>query len=132
MLLRSRWSWDCAGQGVDTYGANLGTTDGTTVTGGAANTQGAWTQIVDATARAHESLLVASRYINNGVIEIGLGPSGSEQSLTGEFTFARASCGASHVFYHWLPIGVPEGARLVARFRSSTANGQTAIVIYGF
>jgi hypothetical protein len=102
---------------------------GVTVTFGAANTKGSWTEVIASTAKDVRAIGVEiwAGCSGGAMMDIGTGAAGFEAVLIPDlFLFNGSSLpGSGH--RHWLiPIKVPAGTRLAARGQGAAAN--TAIV----
>lgn len=127
---------------VDTYGATTGSSRGTAIDPGAtANTYGAWTQIVAATARESRWMSIGLGSGNNYVltvadhlVDIGIGASGSEVVLLPGLYF-RANATSDFIYPGTFnfDVLVPAGARLAARSKCSITDAtdrKVDVVLY--
>lgn len=117
------------GTRVTTYG--MGTVpNGTTITPGASNAEGSWTQITASTSEDHFCLShsfqpSADTTINNltQAVDIGVG-SATEEEVAGQYWYRTDS--AEHIEGPWntMPafVDVPAGSRLVMRASNSGVN----------
>ncbi len=127
---------------VDTYGATTGSSRGTAIDPGAtANTYGAWTQIVAATARESRWMSIGLGSGNNytltdadSLVDIGIGAPGSEVVLLpGLYVRARATSDFIIPGVFNFDVLVPAGARLAARSKCSITNAtdrKVDVVLY--
>lgn len=121
-----------------TYGAVASPANGTVITpGGTVNVYGVWTQIVASTTNPINWLAwstgqsTTASLLNTGKIEIGYGPSGSEQTLISGIwtrqTGAEEFNGAGGCY----PVYIPAASRLVARMQQSVLTAGVALCIHG-
>jgi hypothetical protein len=130
-------------QRAATFGANTATSRGVSVdAGGTANTFGAWTEIVAATAFPLRALYVGHQrtgdftQIVQVLLDIGYGAAGGEITLIHQLmgyndgTDNRKTPTGTH------PVHVPAGSRLVARLRAdnnaNNANRRASVSLIGF
>jgi hypothetical protein len=120
--------------------AAMGTSSGTifSVTS-TKNTKGAWTQLVAATAFDIDYLIVilSSAAVDSvsgtTAFDIGIGPSGSEVVLIPNLVFGWANA-ANHTT-QIIPIQIPAGTRVSARFAASTGTNtsdKVSLSLHGF
>jgi hypothetical protein len=119
-------------QVVETFA--VGTTDTVTVTGGAtAHTKGAYTQLIASTANDAYGLWLWARgtAVNAGdgrcLIDIAVGPAGSESVVLPDLNFAAASANATQPRLMFIPIYIPKGSRVAARCQRETASGTVSL-----
>ncbi len=99
---------------------------GTDLASGAAHTWSSWVQLTAATSRSAEGFLV--NVVSSAgcgriqLLEIGIGASGSEVTLFGPFAIDGNAGIATEGQSLFVPIRVPEGARIAARVRNSTGS----------
>jgi hypothetical protein len=113
---------------------------------GAVNTKGAWTQIVAATTNqmTAANVMIGTYSPANahlpGLVDIGVGASGSEQVIVGNVPVISPShTGASTSSFavsYLLPLTAPAGSRLAMRYQAGNGNGtysnmQVYASIYG-
>lgn len=134
------------------YGADLSLSSGVSVPPGAsADTWGAWTQITAATAAPHRLIVVgqtlpagttAALATADGVVQTGVGASGSEQSLSGTasraYSYISTSERVTSTYSFWLNLfdipeyRIPSGSRLSARNQSEKSPADNrAVILYG-
>lgn len=110
-----------------------------TVTGGAANTKGAWSELIASTTR-EASLLQVSCYNTqvaatntSMLLEIAIGAAGSEIVLIPEFQVGYLVANARSATTWLFPITVPQGVRLSARCQGAIASDvvRVAVDLYG-
>jgi hypothetical protein len=129
----------CAG--VDGLGFDAVNTHGVQVTSGAANTKGAYTEIVASTARDYVGLFLSMGPKDGATslaslltyVDIAIGAAGSEIILVPNIWLARVSqigiySGAGPQFY---PVSVPAGTRLSLRFSALAAAVVAGFQLYG-
>jgi len=121
-------------QRFQTVGADTAASTGTTMTGGAANTKGAYAEVVASTAFDAHGLLVifsngSASYLDY-LVDVAVGASGLE-TIIAENLHAGAGDGAQTIDAtgYLLPIFIPAGTRLSARVQSSGASATLRIVI---
>ena len=126
------------------YGAALADSGGTQVDPGTpANTKAAWSQIVAATVRDHNALMIAlggqalGKAAADYLFDIGVGPAGAETVIIGNINAITSAADDSPnppwrgPFY----VSVPSGSRLAVRAQSSDATSsrrEIDVVLYGF
>lgn len=122
-----------------TYGASTATSAGTALaTGATANTKSAWTQIVSATTAPINYLLPlltdgssASATID-GLIDIGVGGSGSETPILSDLSWRQQSSGFDFSPQVGFYIPVPNGTRLSARWQGDATTQSPRVSLIGF
>jgi len=121
-------------QRFETVGAVTAASTGTLMTGGAANTKGAYAEVVASTAFDAHGLLVSlsngsSSYLDY-LTDVAVGASGSE-TIIAENLYAGSGDGAQTIDAcgYLLPISIPAGTRLSARVQSSGASATLRILI---
>ncbi len=112
--------------GVDALNITLASTSPPNIPPSAsANTWGAWTQIIAATARDYMGLFASYNAPARGafVLQIGVGAGGQEQAIIpshiAQFTNVQLSFGGQVIPF--IPIEVPAGTRIAARCQTSGA-----------
>ena len=128
---------------VDNWGTNPSATPGTSVTPGASNAQGSWTQLLTALANEATGFYVqvhsgaTSGAAKNQLLDIGIDPAGgtSYTAVIQNFVIgaspALTVAGAREFFF---PLRIPAGATVAARIRGSSGTAGTvrvAIRMYG-
>jgi hypothetical protein len=115
--------------GSEIGGALEATTEYTTVTSGAANTKGSWTQLLAATAEDSAAMLLAFTY--PGVmfgIDLGVGAAASETVLVPNIYVGCPGNALPHAIL--IPVFVKKGTRITARLQDSAGgNSMTLAVI---
>jgi hypothetical protein len=124
---------------VVTLGANTATSKGTTVDAGATpSTYGAWTTIEASTAADIAAINVrkgsnrntapveANLYSN--YLQIGVGAAAAEQVVARLPVAATTSGYMGTGFEGWLPVNIPAGSRVAARYLSNTADATDRII----
>lgn len=113
---------------VEDYEANIppAITGGIVVTGSAsANVKGAWVELIRSTSADGSFLHIqwgTSGSVNTEfLLDIGIGPAGSEQVIVPNLYCSRTTTSGS-VGHIVLPIAVPAGARISARVQGATAS----------
>lgn len=122
-----------SGQIIETSGANLTTSQGTTITSGSpANTKGSYTQLVAATARDYQGLMVViggNSASSDALTDIAIGAEASEQIIA-----PNLYCDAilmNNMFTYLLPLRIPGGSRIAARCQNTTASATLQCLIQG-
>lgn len=128
-LLGSAFASPPGYQRLRTYGADTSGTRGTQINPGTtANTKGEWVEIAAATDAAARALLVAFGHPNNRdnvnwLVDIGVGPVGSEQVLIPDILVCGGGTGVLLPRYVGpLPVSLPPGTRLSVRAASTATN----------
>jgi hypothetical protein len=123
-------------------GATTATTVGTTITPGASNAEGAWTQIVASTTDDYAGVMLSHLFNVDttltselvGCGDVGVGGSGSEKVVGENITYSLiANANETRNSFH-MPafVGIPAGSRLCARWSGSlAADGTNSIIVYG-
>lgn len=118
------------GARVETIGALAsGTTSATAVVAsGTVNTKGSWAELTDSAPVACSSfLLIVNFDLASYLMDIGIGPLGSEQILVPDIHRSSAALmPTSFVF----PVRIPAGARVVARSASTLASSSSSTCMY--
>jgi len=119
-----------------------GNTVGTTLTPGASNAEGAWTQIVASTAEDYAGVMLSHLFNVDttltadlvGCGDVGVGGSGAENVVGENITYSiLANANETRNSFH-MPafVGIPQGSRLCARWSGSlAADGTNSIIVYG-
>lgn len=122
-------------------GATAASTVGTTITPGASNAEGSWTQIVSSTAEDYAGVMLSHLFNVDttltseliGCGDVGVGGSGSEKVVGENITYsALTTSNETRSSFH-MPsfVGIPAGSRLCARWSGSlTADGTNSIIVY--
>lgn len=120
-----------AGTRATDYGVNTAESGGTALTSsGIINTKGSWTEITASTARPMRWLIpfitpitTNSVPTQNLLVDIGVGAGGSEQALMENLAVLTST--SEECFYSpfGIPVNIPQGARLSARFQSTSIAG---------
>jgi len=130
------------GGAIETWGWVSGSSVFTAVNAGAAaNTFGAWTQLVASTARDVCAVRVAidsggntvPTLVNTGAwqIQLAVGAAASETLILGPLVFGSSTLNYGKMPQLWLPTSIPAGSRVSARVRSSTTDATDRIVYVG-
>lgn len=122
----------CTGEGADTS-----TSGGVSVTPGS-NTKGSYAQIVAATARAYKgfslrlhtknTVMATQQYL----IDVAIGAAGSEKIILPDIQLGGANNSGDIISAHFVPVQIPNGARLAVRAAGSgtTAFGASIVGFY--
>jgi hypothetical protein len=103
-------------------GAIEASTAYTTVTSGAANTKGAWMQLLAATAQDSGAMLLGYVYGSIGFgIDIGVGAAGAETVLVPNIYASSPGVAIPHTIL--IPIFVRKGTRIAVRCQDATGGG---------
>lgn len=110
---------------VTDYGTVAGSSDGTLVTSGINNAEGAWAQLVASTSHPIQMLLLAfgttgaggslSRYF----FDLGVGAAGSEVVVLEDLPLYQSSNSSLWAEVGPFPLSIPAGSRLAVRAQSS-------------
>ncbi len=118
------------GAAYDTYGAGTGSTNGTQI-----STSGLYTQIIGSATRCYDAILVQINQQSNNtttLVTIAIGGSGSEQTIatlnTPNFSFGSQIPVPS---YYLLPITVPVGSRISAKYAYGAGGSDIWVLITG-
>jgi hypothetical protein len=123
-------------------GATSGTTVGTTITPGASNAEGAWTQIIASSADDYAGVMLSHLFNVDttltidlvGCGDVGVGSSGNEKVVGENITYSAMFTGSEQRASFHVPtfIGIPAGSRISARWSGSlAADGTNSIIVYG-
>lgn len=118
----------CNGQDL---GSNTAASTITTVTAGSGNVKGAWVQLAASTAGDIGYLeveVVSATGGRQGLLDIGVGASGSEVAIYSNIVLSSRS--GSWKFY--LPASIPSGSRVSARLQDTTASYAITMRAVGF
>lgn len=101
---------------------------GVTVTAGAVNTKGAYVDLISAANNLIDSHGVWLYLYNSAggrdwLVDIAIGPSGSEQVIVPNLLWAQSGTAVGNVAVVYLPIQIPSGVRVAIRCQSSVASG---------
>jgi hypothetical protein len=131
------------GSGVDTFGANSGTSKGVGLTAGAsAGLKGTWTEIEDSTPNAIKSLLLSPCLMSGTIstaaqalIDIGVGGLTQEKIVLPDTVVNITSTEALAMLDHGvfpLDTPIPAGSRIVARIASTEGlDTDIGIIVHG-
>lgn len=122
-------------------GAVSASTTGTTITPGASNAEGAWTQIVASTAEDYAGVMLSHLFNVDttltadlvGCGDVGVGASTSEKVVGENITYSALFTSAEQRASFHMPafIGIKAGSRLCARWSGSlTADSTNSIIVY--
>jgi len=122
------------------YGANPAGSTGTSLAiPGAINTLGAWTQITASTSASLRSILVAVTGPStpswsaapNALVDIGYGGIGAEQALLNGLPLAWTVTEMTNGTPATIPVNLPAGTRLVARFQATDIAQAPVVALVG-
>jgi len=109
-----------------------------TVTAGAtAHTKGSWTQLISSTSHDAYGIWIGIDGIHVSaaatpyLVDIGVGPAGSEQVIIPNLDVWGADATAAGLNPHlfWFPVYIPAGSRVAARSQSATANKTCRVMV---
>jgi hypothetical protein len=112
--------------------------DPITVTAGAtAHTKGSWTQLISSTTYDAYGIWIGidgvhvSAAVSNYLVDIGVGPAGSEQVIIPNLNVWGADATAAGLNPHqfWFPVYIPAGSRIAARSQSVTASKTCRVMV---
>jgi hypothetical protein len=139
-LFSANWLADGQTGPVKMYGGTVGSSSGTAITLGNA-VESSWAQLTAATEHTHRQLLISvgkdyadtTITASSFVVDIGIGGSGAETELIADLQNITDANGdfVSPYVYGPLPVTVPKGSRLSARFKGDGAQTGMQIVAYG-
>mgnify|MGYP007056834555 CR=1 FL=1 len=100
---------------------------GTSMVNSAANTKGAWQQLIAASARDACGIVVMIQgkigFASAAhLVDIGVGAASSEQVIAGNLA-ANTNNWANSTSYYFFPIAIPAGSRVAARSQNSYSSG---------
>lgn len=128
----SDWGYSHAGQITQNAGSVTATSSGTAPsTPGSNNTKGSWTELLASTSYDGVGLIVqvfCDSATLTGLLDIGVGGSGSEVAIVENFHFVRLASsygGSGQIF---IPVHVPAGSRISCRVQVSSTAGMTVRV----
>ena len=116
-------------------GAVTGSTTGTTITGGGANTKGSYTDIGATTTFDYEWIVFTS---GNGsaaadyVLDLAINVGGNRFIIAQDLRFCNIRAANEQWDIYALPLHVPSGSQLSVRCASSTASATCQVVIIGY
>jgi len=122
------WPLSGGAQKLTTVAADAAASRGTTVTApGANNTKGAYTELVASSAHDADALLVVLQIGLNAVgylVDIAIGGAGSEKVVVPNIPHGSAnSTRDTDSLAVIVPLAIPAGTRISARYQASTASG---------
>lgn len=124
----------CNGQDV---GVVTSSSTGTTVTASStANTKGSYAQLIATTAA--DCVMVYIQATNllavtvNFLVDIAIGPSGSEKVVVPNIFMVGASATGGSCFDTLIPLSIPQGTAVSARCQCSTASGAISLKLTTF
>jgi hypothetical protein len=123
--------------GVDSIGFVSASTQGTTITSGAANTKGSYSQLTASTTKDYSGLFFAADALNTSagnavaLIDIAIGGSGSEQVIAPNMLMGRADGIWTPLFSSLIFVPIPSGTRVAARIQSDVASNTLGLTVFG-
>jgi hypothetical protein len=119
-----------------------GNTVGTTLTPGASNAEGAWTQIIASSAEDYAGVMLSHLFNVDttltseliGCGDVGVGSSTNEKVVGENITYSAITTSNETRSSFHMPafIGIPAGSRICARWSGSlAADGSNSIIVYG-
>lgn len=114
----------------ETIGEVAASTNGTTVTAGAANTKGSYAELVASSGiTCHEFILevVTQSAAASYLLDIATGGAGSETVVLSNILVGQGGSGRGSTFIR-LPLSIPSGTRISARCQSTTASATMNIM----
>lgn len=122
--------------GVDSIGATNNGSRGSTVTAGAANTKGSYTQLVASSSKDYSAIGFTLCYSSSilptdrALLDIAIGGAGSEIIIIPDYFFSvNSPSGVNTVFC--IMTQIPAGTRIAARIASATGSNAWGVVAYG-
>lgn len=122
------------GSGVTGYDA---INDDATITGAAAaDTKGAWTELVASSANTYVGLLIGIRWVSASnvpyLLDIGIGGAGAEVVLVPDIGFDQGINTINVVEYLFVPVNIASGTRIAARCQSTDGGSDVLYLsVYG-
>lgn len=124
----------------DNWGTNPTTTQGTSVTPGASNAEGSWTQIASSANIAQEvaalHLRIAAGSTNAAakphLLDIGVDPAGGTSYTAVISNIVCGSSPAGAAVEHFFPLRIPAGASVAVRIQGANATAGTVRVAARF
>lgn len=106
-------------------GTNTATSGATSVTGGAANTKGAWAQLVASTTFSASGIVIEANQSSQQslLFDIGIGASSSEVACISNVLLASNATNPNSIQPTWWPIQIPAGSRISARCQDNIGSG---------
>lgn len=88
------------------------------------NTKGAWVELVTATDKSCNllSILMNAASVYDHLVDIGVGPAGSEVVLIANLLFSRAQSTSTGHFCYTFPVNIPAGTRIAVRSQCKGTN----------
>lgn len=122
----SDWGFYEGAQRASMHGANASDSGLTAITAsGSNNTKGPWTELISAAPFAAQGIvvygLIAGASILSTLIDIGIGGAGSEVVVVPDMLQTRMSSANTAMTPFFIPLHIPEGARVAARFQHNAA-----------
>jgi len=125
---------------VTSYGVNRSTSQGVSVTTGASDVLGSWTEIVASTTYRHSAMLIgvggnADTTLSNvgARFQLGVGAGGSEVAIVDKLSFRTNSVESVHGIHPMsdFSLDIPAGTRLAIRSASSGTAASHDYILYG-
>lgn len=122
-----------SGRGTSDLTISTGTAANVTVTNGAANTKGSWTQVVAATTDEWHGFYVqmtttgVSATNTARLVDIGIGAAGSEVVVVADMSMGHYS--VPHAVF--IPLLIPKGVRVAVRSAGVIASDGKSVAIHG-
>lgn len=106
---------------------------------GAANTKGAWTEIVAASSEPFDALVIGQQCnadaaaVAGGVLfDIGIGSAGNEVVRLGDLAYQMSGTEICHRYFDPLqPLDIPAGTRIAARYQAGNTGNSVDLVLIG-
>lgn len=127
------WPQVQEGQRYSDQGFTSGTTVGTAITSGTANTKGSWTQIVASTPYDASAFLLDLWVSSAGLdylVDIGVGAAASEYVVLPNLYIRAGTTTGLTSEYTLVPLSIPTGTRVSARAQCSTASSVVNAIIF--
>ena len=110
---------------TDSAGVNSASSTADTFSVGGSNTKGSWTELIASTSAVSDYIIVTLDHDDSGIeeflIDIGVGGSGSEQVIVGNLPWSGRQDASHSPLYYALPIRVPSGSRVAVRGQGTQA-----------
>lgn len=95
---------------------------------GAANVKGSWRELVASTDENISFLIISAQEVYGDnkpiLLDIGIGPSGSEQVIFNNLRLIKRGSAGSGCYTYVLPCNIPAGARIAGRSQSDGGGGR--------
>lgn len=125
------WSLIGDGQQFSTEGETASTSRGTTLTSGAANAKGSYSQLVASSSFAATFIIVHLKAITSAasLVDIAVGAAASEQVIIPNLLFSVDTIGFPITTVFMFPVSIPSGTRIAARLQSNGASNTLDAVV---